>query len=73
MVLTLDLSGPDGNGATLCAHANRLARQLERDGAAITAEMRAGSYAQLLAVFEREFGQYPPPIRSLVGACKSPD
>lgn len=54
--LTIDLAGPDGNAYALMGYAQSYARQLNKDGEAITTEMMASDYIALLAVFEREFG-----------------
>lgn len=60
--LTIDLSGPDGNAFALMGHARNLAKQLDKDGKAITNEMMQGDYDDLVAVFEREF-----PMVTLIG------
>ena len=39
-------------------NAEKLAKQLGKDGAAIQSEMMAGDYDNLIAVFDREFGDY---------------
>ena len=56
--IVIDLTGPDGNAFALMAYASRFAKQLGRDGKAITEEMMSGDYEHLLEVFDREFGEY---------------
>jgi hypothetical protein len=56
--IVIDLTGPDGNAFALMGMAKSLARQLGKDGNAITEEMMAGDYEHLLCVFDREFGDY---------------
>lgn len=57
------LSGPDGNAFALMGLAMRLARQLDLDGPAITAQMRTGDYEHLLQVFDQHFGHVVDLIR----------
>ena len=54
--IEIDLSGPEGNAFYLIGAARNLAKQLGKDGKAITERMIAGDYENLLAVFEEEFG-----------------
>ena len=54
----IDLTGPDGNAMNLIATARRWARELGKDGSAITKEMTSGDYDNLIAVFDREFGSF---------------
>ena len=54
----IDLTGPEGNAFTLMGYARQWAKQLGKDGDAITTEMMAGDYEQLLEVLEREFGAF---------------
>jgi hypothetical protein len=56
--IIIDLNGPDGNAFALIGHAMRLAKQLGKDGKAITNEMMSGDYDNLIEVFEREFGDF---------------
>jgi hypothetical protein len=56
--IEIDLTGPDGNAFNLLGVARRLAKELDRDGEAIMAEMRSGDYEHLIEVFEREFGDF---------------
>ena len=55
---TIDLTGPEGNAYVLLAYANRWGRQLGKNTAAIHEEMTSGDYENLVAVFDREFGDY---------------
>jgi len=57
-LLEVDLTGPDGNAFALMGMARKWAKQLGKDGKAIMAEMQSGDYEHLLAVLEREFGEY---------------
>jgi hypothetical protein len=54
----IDLTGPHGNAFVLMGTAQDLAKQLGKDGAAITAKMMEGDYENLIRVFEKEFGDY---------------
>ena len=56
--IVIDLTGPEGNAFVLMGMAKNFARQLGKDGKAITEEMIAGDYEHLLFVFDREFGDY---------------
>ena len=56
--IVIDLTGPDGNAFVLLGKAQRLARQLNKDGTSIINEMRSGDYEHLLEVFDREFGDF---------------
>lgn len=56
--LVIDLTGPDGNAYALMGYASRFAKQLGLDGEAITTEMMAGNYDNLLQVFDSYFGDY---------------
>ena len=51
--IVIDLTGPDGNAFVLMGMAKNFARQLGKDGKAITEEMMAGDYEHLLSVFDR--------------------
>jgi hypothetical protein len=55
---TIDLTGSDGNAFALMGYAMRFAKQLGKDGKAITNEMMSGNYENLIEVFEREFGDF---------------
>lgn len=54
----IDLTGPDGNAYALMGYASRFGKQLGYDTSAITKEMMAGDYENLLEVFEKYFGEY---------------
>lgn len=56
--ITLDLTGPDGNAFHLLAYAKRLCVSLGKDFEAISKEMKSRDYEHLVAVFDREFGDY---------------
>jgi hypothetical protein len=56
--IVIDLTGPDGNAFTLMGMASNFAKQLGKDGKAITDEMKMGDYEHLLSVFDREFGAF---------------
>ena len=56
--IVIDLTGPDGNAFVLLGKAQRLARQLNKDGTSIINEMISGDYEHLLEVFDREFGDF---------------
>jgi hypothetical protein len=56
--LIIDLTGPDGNAYALMGYASRFAKQLGLDGKAITNEMMAGNYEDLLQVFDSYFGDF---------------
>lgn len=52
----VNLDGPDGNAFCLLAIASDLCHGLKKDYDLIGAEMKSGDYENLIAVFEREFG-----------------
>ena len=54
----IDLAGSDGNAFGVMGYAKRYAKELGLDGDAIIKEMMAGDYDELIAVFDREFGDY---------------
>jgi len=54
----IDLTGPDGNAYALMGYAVRFAKQLELDATQIREEMMAGDYENLVAVFDKYFGDY---------------
>lgn len=54
----IDLTGPDGNAYALMGYALRFARQLDLDSTQIREEMMAGDYENLVAVFDKYFGDY---------------
>ena len=55
---SIDLAGPEGNAFCLMAYAKKYAGALDLDAKAILAEMMSGDYENLLAVFEKNFGEY---------------
>jgi hypothetical protein len=55
-MITLDLTGPEGNAFVLLGYAKRLGSQLGLDSDAIVAEMMSSDYENLVEVFDREFG-----------------
>ena len=54
----IDLTGPEGNAFFLMGQANRYARQLGLDKEVVINEMKSGDYENLVAVFDRYFGDY---------------
>jgi hypothetical protein len=54
----IDLTGPDGNAFALIGFATKFARQLDLDSTQIREEMMAGDYENLVAVFDKYFGDY---------------
>jgi hypothetical protein len=54
----IDLTGPQGNAFYLMAQADRYARQLGIDKEVVINEMKSGNYENLVAVFDRYFGDY---------------
>ena len=56
--LEIDLTGPNGNAFVLLGYARRFAKQLDKDPDEITNRMKSGNYDNLIAVFEKEFGEF---------------
>jgi len=56
--IEIDLTGPAGNAFNLLGVAGRLAKQLDLDKEAIIDEMTSGDYENLVAVFDRYFGEF---------------
>lgn len=54
----IDLSGPQGNAFALLGIAKQFCKQLDLDFDAVAAEMKSGDYDNLVAVFEKHFGDY---------------
>ena len=54
----IDLTGPQGNAFFLLGQAEQYARDLGLDGDSITTEMKLGDYENLVAVFDRYFGDH---------------
>lgn len=60
-MITIDLSGPQGNAFYLIGIGKKIGIQLERDRKHVNDvvnEMMAGDYDHLLEVFEREYGEF---------------
>ena len=55
-VITIDLTGPQGNAFYLLGTANNLAKQLGLNGKEIMEEMKSSDYENLLQVFDKNFG-----------------
>ena len=55
-MITVDLSGPQGNAFALMGIAKQLAEVKGLDSKAIIDEMTTGDYDHLLSVFENYFG-----------------
>jgi hypothetical protein len=66
---SIDITGQDGNAFSLIGYAKSFAKQLNMDGNAITKEMMAGDYENLLDTFEKHFGS----IVELVGRDEDDD
>ena len=56
--LVIDLTGPEGNAYCLMGYAKKFARQLDLDGNQIIEEMKSGDYENLVATFDKHFGDY---------------
>jgi len=54
-MVTIDLSGQDGNAFALMGHAKNFAKQMGLDGDEIVYEMQQGDYDDLVDVFKRYF------------------
>lgn len=54
----IDLTGPNGNAFYLLGLAKRFCKQLDRECDPVLNEMRSLNYDNLVAVFEREFGEF---------------
>lgn len=54
----IDLSGPDGNAFVIMARAKQYAKEFGKDSKPILERMRSGDYENLVAVFDKEFGEY---------------
>lgn len=59
----IDISGPAGNAFVILGHAKNLAKQLGKDWPSIQMRMTAGSYEQLISVFDKEFGDHVDLVR----------
>ena len=56
--VVIDLTGPEGNAYCLMGYAKKFARQLDLDGDEIIEEMKSGNYENLVATFDKYFGDY---------------
>jgi hypothetical protein len=56
--MVIDLTGPEGNAFCLMGYAKKFARQLDLDGDKIIEEMKSGNYENLVATFDKYFGDY---------------
>ena len=56
--IVIDLTGPEGNAYCLMGYAKKFARQLDLDGNQIIEEMKSGDYENLVATFDKHFGDY---------------
>ena len=59
--IVIDLSGPNGNAFVLLGTARKIGRQLgmgREQVEKISNEMMSGTYAELVAVFEKHFKNY---------------
>ena len=56
--MVIDLTGPQGNAFYLMGFASKNARKFGLDGSAILAEMKSGDYENLVATFDKYFGEY---------------
>jgi hypothetical protein len=54
----IDLTGPDGNAFALMSYVRGFCKQLKKPHDPILEEMMSGDYEHLVAVFEREFGDF---------------
>jgi hypothetical protein len=56
--IVIDLTGPDGNAFVLLGYARNYAKQLGLDADMICNEMRESDYENLIAVFDKYFGDF---------------
>ncbi len=54
----IDLTGPDGNAFVVVARARQYARELGIDENKIISAMMGSTYENLIAIFEKHFGEY---------------
>lgn len=59
----IDLKGPEGNAHVLLGYAANFAKQLNLDHEAITKEMMASDYENLIQVFDKYFGSFVTLVR----------
>lgn len=56
--LVIDLTGPQGNAFYLMGFAQKNARKFGLDGSSILEEMKSGDYENLIATFDKYFGEF---------------
>jgi hypothetical protein len=56
--LVIDLTGPQGNAFYLLGFASKNARKFGLNGLDIVEEMKSGNYENLVATFDKYFGEY---------------
>lgn len=56
-MIEVDLEGPQGNAFYLLGLAHKLSKKSGLDSDALTKEMTAGDYENLIKVFDRHFGE----------------
>ena len=56
--MVIDLTGPQGNAFNLIGVANRLCKKFGKDAGDVIKRMTSGEYANLVDVFESEFGDF---------------
>ena len=61
--MEIDITGPKGDAYYLLGIAKAFARQLELDAEAIEEEMKSSDYENLIAVFNKHFGEYVDLVR----------
>ena len=57
-IVTIDLTGPEGNAYVLLGYAKNFAEQLSLDYEVIREEMTSGDYGNLVNVFDKHFGSF---------------
>lgn len=60
-MMEIDLRGPDGNAQALIVYARKIGRSIglnKEEVEDVIREMTKGSYANLISVFEQNFGEY---------------
>lgn len=55
-IISIDLSGPDGNAFNLISLAKVLGKEQGKDTDSIVSRMKSGDYENLLQVLDQEFG-----------------
>lgn len=64
--IEIDLTGPEGNAFVLLGYADNFCKQMGRskdERKALQKEMKSGDYENLVAVFDREFGDFVDLLR----------